>query len=343
MKPTDFAIAAACAAAAKITQCPASQIAVQIRASSMVQEVLKGAVPAATVSSSEWAGSIAGRHLATVFVESLRSVSVFERLRQDGMVPAPLMSPIIGTSQVFAASARAEGQAIPLSKMQLSSGSIARKSAGAITAISNTMLRSLTPTAIAFIERELRRATAAALDASFINIISNGATAIASTGTDFDALRLDVRALLEVVNVEGNGKLFWLMPPKIANSTATMIDAVGGQVGPAMTPAGGEFVGLPALVSSQVPANQVILADASRIAGDIETIGVETSENADIEMLDNPAGFSGSTPVASQKVSLFQVDATGIKSVAYFGVERTRPSAVAVLSGCAWGGAVPAE
>ena len=59
--------------------------------------------------------------------------------------------------------------------------------------------------------------------------------------------------MLDTVNVTGNGKLYWIMPPAVANRASTKLNSNGDRTFPNMSPTGGEMLGLPALVTSQVP------------------------------------------------------------------------------------------
>jgi hypothetical protein len=67
-----------------------------------------------------------------------------------------------------------------------------------------------------------------------------------------------------------------------------------------------------------------------------ELVTVESSADADIEMVDSPAQ-SSATPTATVMTSLFQTHSTAIRATIWFGALRVRANTVAILNSIAWG------
>lgn len=73
-----------------------------------------------------------------------------------------------------------------------------------------------------------------------------------------------------------------------------------------------------------------VLIDASAIVGDSETVAVDASEQAALQMITNPANG------AQQLVSMFQTNSTALLATRWFGFELIRDGGVCVLTGAAW-------
>jgi Phage capsid family len=92
-----------------------------------------------------------------------------------------------------------------------------------------------------------------------------------------------------------------------------------------MTVSGGTIAGIKVVVSNA--ATDAILFDASQIAANSDTIVIDASSQASVQLDDNPS--SG----PAQMVSLFQSNMRAMRATRYFGAEVLRPEAVAVITG----------
>jgi hypothetical protein len=79
-----------------------------------------------------------------------------------------------------------------------------------------------------------------------------------------------------------------------------------------------------------VNASDIYFADDGEVA-------VDMSQEASLQMLDNPTNASDSPPVATSLVSLWQTNSVGFRAERTLNWARRRASAVAVLSGTHWG------
>lgn len=325
---SDLAVYAVVVARSGSTGVEAGAVAERIGAPAAVVAVAKAAIGATTAAD---VGPYAD--MVATFLASLRSQSVFMRLLNDGMIPAPLLTPIRALTVALTGNIVSEGAPTPIGRVAMNSPALKRGTARALIALSKEVLASTSPAALAFVETELRKAVTAAADAAFLAIARDGLTALAATGTDAEAALADLKAMLGIVNTAGGGNLFWICSPSVANAASTLTGLAGSLVFPAMGPKGGEILNLPVLVSDQVPASSLFLIDAGGLAGDAETVTIEHSEAATLQMRNDPDN------AAAELVSLWQTNGVAIRAGLVFGLDRCRANAVALLEGIAWGGA----
>ena len=95
---------------------------------------------------------------------------------------------------------------------------------------------------------------------------------------------------------------------------------------PGMTVFGGEIGGLPTLVSDQLDDQTMVVLDAAQFAAASDAITLDSIRQGVIQL--NDGSSSGSTAV-----SLFQNSLVAIRSERWFGFERLRETAVAVVVG----------
>lgn len=313
----------------------AAVIAEATRAPEAVRSVLKSAAGGGNLSDPAWAGSLDGySNMVTAFVGSLASSSILGRLLADDAVTRlPLgtsAAAVVANATAFAIGA---GSPIAVSSLSLASKSLQPRTAAGMVVLTSELIRSASPAARALVDASLRSAVSTAIDAAFVSIISAGITPTAATGmTAGDALA-DLKRLLDVVNVSGAGKLYWLMSPSVANAASTLAGPDGSNAFPAMSPSGGEMVNLPALTSSALPAGQLMLVDAASIAAEIEAVTVSLSDQAAVQMSTTPDAPPNAGTVLT---SLWRQNLIAVLARCVFGAEKVRSGAVAILANIAW-------
>lgn len=295
-------------------------------------QVIRSAVSAGTMADAAWAGNVAGYNaIAAGFIESLRSLSVFDRLLADGAVRRiPLRTRLAISTVATVGSEVGEGVNIPVSSMAFAASGLDSRKVQALIAVTNEVLDGTTSAGAALLSTELRGGVASATDAAFLASLLTGAPTIDGSASPL----ADLGNLLDVVNTTGTSKPYLVVAPRTANRLATKATTGGEQAFPGMTPQGGEIAGVPVLVSSQAPTDSsghsAVLIDGSAIVGDSDTVAVDASENAALQLASNPA--SG----AQSLVSMFQTNSTALLATRWFGFELIRSNGVAVLSGAAW-------
>lgn len=319
--------------------------------------VTKAAVPAATTTGATWAAPLVqvGGVYAD-FIEFLRPQSIIGRFGAGG-VPAlrrvPFRTPLVGQTSGGEGYWTGEGQAKPLTQFDLASTILEPLKIANIAVATMELIRDSSPSADVLIRDQLAAAITSRLDTDFINpakaavagvspaSILNGVTAIPSTGTDAEGVRNDVRLLFNAFIAANNAPTsgVFIMAATTALALGLMMNPLGQSDFPGIGMNGGTFMGLPVIVSQYVPAGTVALVNASDIyLADEGGIELAMSTEASLQMDNAPDNPTTATTVL---VSLWQRNLVGFRAERTINWARRRPSAVAYLSGVAWG--VPAE
>jgi HK97 family phage major capsid protein len=225
-----------------------------------------------------------------------------------------------------------------------------------IAVLTEEVIRDSSPSAEAIVRDALRDALVARLDIDFIDpakaavagvspaSITNGSTDdIASSGTDADAIRLDVRSVFARFIVASNAPSsgVWIMSATNALALSMMVNPLGQPEFSGISMNGGTFQGLPVIVSEYagaviilVNANDIYLADEGGIA-------IDLSREASLQM-DTAPTMNSTTPTPIATVSMFQTNSVAFRAERTINWARRRPTSVAYLTGAAYGGAVTA-
>ena len=317
----------------------------------------KAAVAPATTTDATWASPLVqvGGVYAD-FVEFQRAASIMGRFGVGG-VPAlrrvPFRVPLVGQTSGGDGYWTGEGQAKPLTKFDFASTILEPLKVANIAVATMELIRDSSPSADLLIRDSLAAAINERLDTDFINpakapaagvspgSILNGVTAIPSTGTDAEAVRNDIRLLFSAFIAANNAPTsgVWIMNSTTALALSLMQNPLGQSEFPGINMNGGTFFGLSAIVSQYVPAGTVALVNASDIyLADEGGIELAMSTEASLQMDSAPDNPTTATTVL---VSLWQRNLVGFRAERTVNWSRRRPSAVAYLSGVAWG--TPAE
>lgn len=289
------------------------------------------------------------------FVEFLRPQTIVGRFGAGGIpglrrVPfrVPLISQTGGGTGYWVG----EGKAKPLTKPTFGRTELSPFKVANIAVATMEALRDSSPSAEMLIRDDLAAALVVRMDTSFIDpansgqtgvrpaSITNGISAIPSTGNDAEAVRADVRAAMSVF-ITANNPLssgVWIMSSTRALALSLMVNPLGQLEFPSISMNGGTFMGLPVIVSEHV-TDYVALVNANDIwFADEGGIAVDMSTEASLEMMDNPTGDSvASTPVDAELVSMFQTNSVAFRAERTINWARRRTSGVAVLSDVTWG------
>lgn len=315
--------------------------------------VTKAAVPAATTTDPTWAAPLVqvGGVYAD-FIEFLRPQSIIGRFGAGG-VPSlrrvPFRTPLVGQTSGGEGYWTGEGQAKPLTQFDLDSTIIEPLKIANIAVATMELIRDSSPSADVMIRDQLAAAITSRLDTDFINpakaavsgvspaSILNGVAAIPSTGTDAEAVRNDIRLLFNAFIAANNAPTsgVFIMAATNALALSLMQNPLGQSEFPGLTMNGGNFMGLPVIVSQYVPAGTVALVNANDIyLADEGGIELAMSTEASLQMDNAPDNPTTATTVL---VSLWQRNLVGFRAERTINWARRRPSAVAYLSGVAWG------
>jgi HK97 family phage major capsid protein len=320
--------------------------------------VTKAAVAAATTTDATWAGALVGDETSVFadFVEYLRPQTIIGRFGQGG-IPSlrrvPFRVPLIGQTSGGDGYWVGEGQAKPLTKFDFSRTTLEPLKVANIAVATMEVIRDSSPSADGIIRDQLAAALRERLDIDFIDpaktasagvspaSILNGVSGIASSGSDADAVREDIRTLFGAFIAANNAPTsgVWIMPATTALALSLMQNPLGQTEFPGVSMTGGTLFGLPVIVSEYVPADTsgavVALVNASDIyLGDEGGIDISMSTEASLQMdsaPDNP------TTASTVLVSLWQRNLVGFRAERAINWARRRASAVAYLTDVTWG------
>jgi hypothetical protein len=194
-----------------------------------VRRILKAAVTAGSTGDADFAGNLIDYRVAVAgFVESLRSIGVFDRLLSD-MLRIPLRTRFAAMTIVASGSLVAEGAPKPITTLALETPTLEPTKASAIIVVTDEMARAATEAGMAFFGRELRRAVAFSTDDTFLTTLAASVTPIASAGSDADAIREDLRAMILSANLKADSKPYWVFSVPLASALSLMQSAVSSE------------------------------------------------------------------------------------------------------------------
>lgn len=321
-------------------------------------QMVKAAVPAHTTTNTGFLVGAEGGMFAD-FVEYLRPQTILGKFGSNG-IPAlrrvPFRVPLLSSTSAGEGYWVGEGKAKPLTNFTGSRTTIEPMKVAAITPATMELIRDSSPSAEAWLRDELVKALQARMDTDFIDpakavsgtvspaSITNGATAIPSTGSTSDDIRMDIRSVfqkfIDANNAPTNG--VWIMSHTNALALSQMRNALGQVEFPGMTMNGGMLEGLPVIATQYAGAN-VTLVNASDIYfADEGGVEVDFSREASLEMSDTPT-MDSDTPTPTSLVSMFQTNSIAFRAERTINWARRRPSAVVYLTNVTWGGAIPAS
>lgn len=352
-----FARYAVCIAQAKGNIMQAAEIAKsRFPDNDAVNLRIKAAVEAGTTTDATYAAPLVrSENFEADFVEFLRPQTIIGQFGQNG-VPAlnniPFNVRIAGQTSGGAGYWVGEGAAKPLTAFDFNTIELRWAKVANIAVLTEELIRFSTPSAERLVRDALASALIARLDTDFVDpakaavagvspaSITNGVTAIVSSGNDADAVRADIKALWAgyiTNNINPTGAVY-IMSATTALSLSLMTNPVGGNPEfPGVTMRGGSLNGVPVIVSQYVAAGTVILANASDIyLADDGQVAIDASREASLQM-DNAPTMNSATGTGVAVVSMFQTNSVAIRAERYINWQKRRAQAVAVLTSADWG------
>lgn len=309
------------------------------------EDVMKAAVAAGTTGSTTWAAPLVQfQQMSEEFIEWLRPQTIIGKI--DGLRRVPFNIRMPRQTSGGSAYWVGEGAPKPLTSLAFDNVTLKWTKLATIAVITEELARLSTPSAETIIRDTLADAIVQQMDADFVNpanagtadvkpaSITNGVTAVASSGTDASAVREDIRAVFApfiAANLTpANG--VWLMSATTALALSLMMNSQGQREFPGITMSGGTFNGMPVVVSEAI-GNIVILVNARDILlADDGQVSIDVSREASLQMADNPA-----TPDATTVYrSLWQDNLIGIKAERFINWVKARSAAAQYLSGVAY-------
>lgn len=319
---------------------------------------IKTAIPAGDTATSGWASELVyNTNLVSEFLEYLRPSTILGRIQ--GWRNVPFNIRVGGASSGLTGYWVGQGEPIPVSKATTTSVSLGITKAAGMAALTKELVRSSSPAAELMVRDELRRALQYLLDRSLIDptqggisneqpaAITYGLTAITATGTTYSALNTDFQTLaanMDNDNIDTSSG-HWVMSRTRARALAGMVTSLGVSQFPTMTPEGGTLFGYPVVVSQSAYFSSgspnyehlmVFVVPSEVFLADDGMVDVEMSDQAAIQLLDNPTNQSTSGTTATTMVSMYQTESVALKAVRYINWARARTNAVGYIRNAAY-------
>jgi hypothetical protein len=290
---------------------------------------------AATASSlADLTDSIAYDAIVNAFVNSLRTISAFDAMR-DSMRRVPSrarITAITAEASGIAADVIQEFEYTPLRRVELDGEGLTPKKTSALIALTTEAWSFAGATE--FIQSEMAAGVASATNAQFLSDLASDAETASGTGATATHVFADLAAMLDKVALGSTSKPFLVVGPGSAKRMSVMHTS-GVRAFPDLAPTGGEVCGIPTLVSSELPTDssghKAMLIDADSVVYDDATIELHIAEHATLRLVDT-AGATG----AAELISMWQQGLRGIRARRWWAVKVARPDAVVVLNQTQW-------
>lgn len=326
-----------------------------------VQRVVKAAVDSATVGDSDWAGPLVGTE-STVFADFAEFLRPLTILGQFGVgaIPSlrhvPFRTRLLGQTSPLSGFWVGESKPIGLTRADFTGTTLTPLKAGSMVVTSRELLRDASPSGDQLLRDQLGKALSEMLDKAFIDpnnagtanvkpaSITHGVASTASSGTDIQSIRQDVRGLINTFIAANNqiAKGVFVMPQMTATGLSLMVTDLDVPAFPQMTPRGGTFLGFPVIASEYVlfdsnGAHVVFLnADDVLYADDGES-EIDFSLEASLEMSDAPTN-DASTGAGASMVSMWQTNSVAYRALRTVNwMARVGRQPVAMLDQVNWG------
>jgi HK97 family phage major capsid protein/HK97 family phage prohead protease len=319
------------------------------------EELVKAAVAAGTSTDTTWAAPLVQfNDMAQDFIEFLRPQTIVGKITNLRKVPFNIRMP--RQTNGGTASWVGEGKPKPVSATAFDNVTLRFTKLATIAVITEELARFSTPSAEMIIRDTLAGAIIQQMDADFVDpdnagttdvkpaSITNGVTAIASSGNTEAAVRSDIQSVFapfiaaNLTPVNG----VWIMSATTALALSLMVNTLGQSSFPGITMTGGTFWGMPVIVSESAGVTDgsadghiVILANASDILlADDGQVTIDVSREASLQMDSAPTDPPSAATVF---VSLWQQNMIGIKAERFVNWVKARAQAVQYISSVNWG------
>lgn len=232
-----------------------------------------------------------------------------------------------------------QGKPKPLTNAAFATVTLAIHKIAGIIVLTEELVRISSPSAEATIRDEMIAGIRKFMDEQFLDpavaasgttipaSITNGTSALTSSGTSNDNARTDLKALMATF-LTANLTLenaAWIMSNTNAFALSMAVNAMGAPLFPGMTAQGGTLFGLP-VVTSQSAGTTVALVDQKGILyADEGGVNIDVSREASLEMESSP---TDPVVAATVLVSLYQQNLVGIRAERFCTWKRARTASV---------------
>lgn len=322
-----------------------------------ISKVLMAAVAAGDTTTAGWASELVyAQNLANEFIEFLRPLTILGKLTNMRKIPfnVRMGSQTAGSTAYWVG----QGAPVPVSKLTTSSASLGIAKCAGLVTIDDELAMSSSPSAELLVRDDLAGCISLFMDDAFINpekagapnvapdSVTFGLTPIDPSGTNATAVATDVKAVFaSMIAANLNpSNCVWVMPATTAFALSLMLTSHDQPQYPTININGGTWFGLPVIVSqsayiagSPQYGNMIVLINPRELfLADDGQITISISNEASIQMVDNPTNTSTGGTTATTMVSMFQTNSQAIKAVRYVNWAKRRTTAVAFIQAAAY-------
>jgi HK97 family phage major capsid protein/HK97 family phage prohead protease len=365
-KGLEFARYVRCLVLAKGDPMRANEIAkAHFPDASRIHNVLKAAVNAGTTTDATWAAPLVDyTTLASEFIDFLRPQTIIGKFGVGG-VPSLRRIPFnvrmgrqtSGGSGYWVG----EGKPKPLTKFDYEEVLLRWAKVANIAVLTEELVRFSNPSADMLVRQALADALRERLDIDFIDpdkaevtnvspaSITNGVVGITASGTDADAVRADIQAIMGqfiAYNLTPTTGV-WIMSATNALALSLMQNALGQPAFPGITMNGGTFAGLPVITTEYMTTvadssgSPIVLVNADDVfLADDGQVVIDASREASLQMDDAPTNASNPA-TATSVVSMFQTNSVALRAERIINWKKRRAGAVAMIVAAAYNAATP--
>lgn len=314
---------------------------------------LKAAVPAATTTTSLWAGALVDpTNLPGEFIEFLRPATIIGRLNLRSV---PTNVRLIEQTQGGTGYWVGQGAPKPLTAFGYAPITLSPTKVAAIAVATEESLRFSSPSLDALIRDGLRDALVERVDRDLLDpaeagtanvqpaSLTNGLTALTSAGTSADNARTDLANIVQGLRSANlRGPIAIVLPDSLLTGMMFMTNSLGQPEFPGLDGDGGTYKGI-RFISSEYVANAsgagnmvVAIAEREVFQSDDGGVRVDASREASLQMLDNPTNNSA-TATATTMVSMWQTNSVAFRGEWFINWQKRRSSAVVYMDDVNWG------
>lgn len=307
----------------------------------------RAAVDIGLTTDSDYASPLVyAQNLTSEFIDFLRPQTIVGRI--PGLRRVPFNVRVPRQTSGGSASWVGEAKPKPLTQFALDYVELKNKKLATIAVISEELARFSSPSAEMIVRDTLAGAVVQQMDSDFVNpsnagtsnvkpaSITNGSTAVVTTGDTEEKVRRDVRALFAIwiaANMNPADGV-WIMSATNALGLSLMVNSLGQASFPGVSMNGGTFMGLPVIVSETAGTNVILVNAGDILVADDGSVTIDVSREASVQMDSAP---DDPVTASTVMVSLWQQNLLGIRCERHIDWVKGRSTAVVYLTGVEWG------
>jgi len=310
------------------------------RAPERVVQILRTAVQAgSTLPGDDWGEILVPhRQIADAYLSSLAHMSLFDAA-VGGMIQLPLEPPSSAAVVTAAIVGEVVGERAPraISRASFVATPLESLEASCICVVTDDLARTA-PVLESVLNGEMKLALATAMNAHFVAAITPTGSpdpAIASAGNTAADVAEDLRAALDLIDVDQLSRLIIAVPPLLAVRLALLDDTTGRLAFPQMTPQGGTISGVRVVPTDGLGTDEALVFDAHAFAGNGGTLLVDSSQST-IQLDDDPTNPPDAAAVMQ---ALWQTGKRALRLRRRYAFRQLRTRSVARISSVSWGAA----